>query len=162
MTTITRYACGLDHRAMAELLNKIINAGGTTALTSTVSKSEIASWVAKDPDKSAWFVAEDTAGKLLGFQWIWPSKMHGPDACDIATFVALGQTGLGTGSALFEKTKQAASGLAYRWINATIRADNAGGLAYYQSRGFETYTTQKDVPLSDGQIVDRISKRFEL
>jgi hypothetical protein len=48
------------------------------------------------------------------------------------------------------------------FINATIRADNTGGLAYYAKMGFETYGITKDVPLLDGTPVDRINKRFQV
>ncbi|MEL7258347.1 MAG: GNAT family N-acetyltransferase, partial [Pseudomonadota bacterium] len=84
------------------------------------------------------------------------------DAADIATFVKLGQTGLGIGSKLFERTKSEARRLGYAWLNATIRADNESGLTYYQSRGFEDYKRIRNTQLADGTIVDRICKRYKL
>ena len=65
-------------------------------------------------------------------------------------------------SEFFVGPVEAARRLGYTWINATIRADNEGGLAYYQSRGFETYQIVRDVPLAGGQRVDRVKKRFDL
>ncbi len=47
-------------------------------------------------------------------------------------------------------------------IDATIRADNASGLAYYKAMGFTDWDVLRDVPLSDGRVVDRIRKRFDL
>ena len=91
-----------------------------------------------------------------------PDERLPSEACDVATFVRLGQTGLGIGSKLFEATKRAARELGYSWINATIRADNESGLTYYQSRGFEDYARKTDVPLGNGFSVDRISKRYDL
>jgi ribosomal protein S18 acetylase RimI-like enzyme len=85
-----------------------------------------------------------------------------PEACDIASFVKLGQTGLGIGTLLFDASRQAAKDLGYDWINATIRADNSGGLAYYQSRGFETYARHGNQQLANGTIVDKVSKRYDL
>ena len=162
MSLHIRRAGPLDAGPMAELLNQIIARGGTTAMTSPVTRTTLAEWMAADAPRSAWHLAEDDAGALLGFQYVHPHPRLPPDACDIATFVRLGRTGLGTGSALFDATRAAARALGYAWINATIRADNAGGLAYYQSRGFETFHTAHDVPLGTGQRIDRISKRYDL
>ncbi|SEQ86363.1 GNAT family N-acetyltransferase [Thalassovita taeanensis] len=157
-----RAAGALDAAAMAELLNAIIAQGGTTALTTPVTRTDILDWIARAPDLSAWHIAEDDSGTLLGFQWIAPHAKLPPQAADIATFVGIGKTGLGTGSALFRATAQAARNLGYDWINATIRADNTGGLAYYQSRGFEDYKTETGVQLANGLRVDRVRKRFTL
>ena len=157
-----RRAGALDTGAMAELLNAIIAKGGTTAKTKPVTRSTLAAWMAFAPDQSAWHVAEAETGDLLGFQYIEPHKHLPPEACDIATFVRVGQTGLGIGSKLFQATRSEAKTLGYHWINATIRADNTGGLAYYQSRGFEDYARQNDVTLDDGTLVSKISKRFDL
>lgn len=161
MITIRR-AGTLDARQMAELLDAIIQKGGTTAHTDPVSRDTILEWMNRDPDKSAWHVAEDDTGDILGFQFIEPYPDLPPEACDIASFVRLGKTGLGVGSKLFEASKTAAKALGYAWINATIRADNAGGLAYYQSRGFENYALHSQQHLANGAVVDKISKRFDL
>jgi L-amino acid N-acyltransferase YncA len=155
-----RRAGALDTRAMAELLNAIIAAGGTTAMTALVTPRELQSWMAA-PD-SAWHLAEDSSGASKGFQYIEPHPDLPEGGVDVATFVRLGETGLGIGSALFERTKEAARALGYRHIHAIIRADNAGGLAYYQSRGFEDFRRLPNSELADGSRVDKIWKRFEL
>jgi L-amino acid N-acyltransferase YncA len=147
---------------MAELLNAIIRKGGTTAHTTPVSRDTILEWMDRAPERSAWHVAEEDTGNILGFQFLEPHPDLPPEACDIASFVRLGQTGLGVGSKLFEASRKAAKDLGYLWINATIRADNTGGLAYYQSRGFETYAHHPQQRLTNGAIVDKISKRFDL
>lgn len=157
-----RRAGTLDAAPMADLLNAIIAEGGTTAHTTSVTRADIASLMEKCPDRSAWLVAEDDTGALLGFQLIEPMPNLPPDACDIGTFTRLGRARAGIGTALFEQTRKAAKGLSYAWISATIRADNETGLAYYQSRGFESYATQQDVRLDDGTLVDKISKRYDL
>lgn len=161
MITIRR-AGVLDARQMAELLNAIIRKGGTTAHTTPVSRDTILEWMDRAPERSAWHVAEEDTGNILGFQFLEPHPDLPPEACDIASFVRLGQTGLGVGSKLFEASRKAAKDLGYLWINATIRADNTGGLAYYQSRGFETYAHHPQQRLTNGAIVDKISKRFDL
>jgi len=157
-----RRAGAMDARDMAELLNAIIRKGGTTALTDEITRDTILTWFEQAPSNAIWHVAEDDAGQLFGFQYAKPHPNLPPEACDIATFVKLGTTGLGIGAKLFEITKKAARDLGFEWINATIRADNAGGLTYYQSRGFEDYARLPNQRLADGQIVDKISKRFDL
>ncbi len=157
-----RRAGSLDAGAMADLLNAIIARGGTTAHTQLVTRSTIIRWMARHGDQAAWHLAENDRGDLIGFQFIEPHSDLPPDACDVATFVRLGQTGLGIGSSLFDATRSAARALGYKWINATIRADNTGGLAYYQSRGFEDYARHPDIQLGDGTVTDKISKRFNL
>lgn len=150
----------LHARAMVEILNAIIARGGSTALTNPVDAGEIAGWMA-DP-RSAWHVAENDAGLVLGFQWIAPAGYLPADAAEIATFAGIGHTDLGIGSALFRATERAARALGYTWINASIRADNTGGLAFYQSRGFEDYGRIDGDLAANGQGVDRILKRYDL
>ena len=157
-----RHAGPMDARDMAELLNAIIRKGGSTAITQEITRETILDWFEQTPPNSIWHVAEDDTGATLGFQYVKPNANLPPEACDIATFVKLGTTGLGIGSKLFETTKKAACDLGYGWINATIRADNTGGLAYYQSRGFEDYARLSNQKLCNGQIVDKISKRYDL
>lgn len=148
--------------AMADILNEIISIGGTTALTTSVTSADIAQRMHTDRSRSAWHVAENESGSVLGFQWIAPADYLPEDAAEIATFAKTGQTRLGMGSRLFEATKIAARQLGYRWLNANIRADNEGGLAYYQSRGFETYAKRSGVVLDNGLRVTKILKRYDL
>ncbi|QBF29622.1 GNAT family N-acetyltransferase [Thalassococcus sp. S3] len=157
-----RRAISLDAAPMARLLNAIIEKGGTTALTKTVSGDDIANMMAEQPDRSAWTVALDDQEDVVGFQWIAPHPKLPPEACDIATFVQIGRTGLGIGSKLFAASSQAAKDLGYIWINATIRADNTGGLTYYQSRGFRDWHFEENVTLDSGLVVDRVSKRYDI
>ena len=157
-----RPAMSLDAASMAKLLNEIIQIGGTTALTRPVTGQDLKEWMAVNSDASAWHVALDGMERVVGFQWVSPHPKLPPEACDIATFVQVGRTGLGIGSALFTATSGAAKSLGYRWINATIRVDNEGGLTYYQSRGFRTWAVDENVPLDSGQMVDKISKRFDV
>ncbi len=157
-----RKAIPLDAGSMARLLNAIIELGGTTAMTRAVTAKDITEWMAFDPGRSAWHVALDDAEEVQGFQWIEPRQALPPEACDIATFVKIGKTGLGIGSSLFDATRAAAKEIGYDWINANIRADNEGGLIYYQSRGFRDYGMIEGHRLDSGQLVDKVLKRFDL
>ncbi|CUK09766.1 MAG: GNAT family N-acetyltransferase [Shimia thalassica] len=157
-----RPGASADIRQVADLLNEIIAAGGTTALTEPMTRDALEGWLFDNADRSTWHVAIDDTGEMLGFQWIgiWPELP--PEACDIGTFVKTGRSGLGIGSALFEATKQAAIDLGYDWINANIRADNSGGLAYYQSRGFRDWGQLDNIELADGTKVNKTLKRYDL
>lgn len=162
MTISVRPSMKLDAKDMARLLNEIIETGGTTALTRPVTEQDMRERIAVNPGRAAWHVAVDDSEKVLGFQWVAPSEDLPPEACDIATFVQQGQTGLGIGSALFAASRKAAKALGYSWINANIRADNEGGLIYYQSRGFQDYGMIEGYELANGQLVDKRLKRFDL
>lgn len=162
MSIIIRKAGNADARQMSELLNEIIKIGGTTAIVNPVSTQDIADWISASPGESSWVVAEDDTGKILGFQMLVPHVDLPDDAADIATFVRVGAVQLGIGSKLFETSRMAAKQLGYAWINATIRADNSGGLAYYGSRGFETYKTDDDVNLQNDQRVGKVHRRYTL
>jgi len=157
-----RPAVPADVPQMSELLNQIIAAGETTALQTPVTADNLLKWMDKFKGRNAWNIARDDSGRVMGFQYVEPHVDLPDDAGDIATYVRIGAIQLGIGSKLFEASKHAAKNLGYVWLNATIRADNSGGLAYYSSRGFQTWTTDENTPLSDGTIVTKISKRYDL
>ena len=157
-----RRPISLDAPNMAKLLNEIIAEGGTTALTRPVTGADLIERMAFKPERSARHVAVDEKENIVGFQWINPKEDLPKGAVDIATFVQIGQTGLGIGSALFEATKNAAKAMGYVWINANIRADNEGGLIYYQSRGFQDYGVIEGYEMANGDIVDKRLKRYDL
>jgi L-amino acid N-acyltransferase YncA len=161
MITVRR-TTPLDAPPMADLLNEIVAEGGTTARTQPVTSRDMGRMMGTAPDRSVWHVALNTDGALRGFQYIEPAIHLPPEACSIATFVQLGRTGLGIGSALFTATAKAAKALGYVWIDADIRADNEGGLIYYQSRGFRDYGRREGIALSSGQRVDKILKRYDI
>ncbi|MDO6584290.1 GNAT family N-acetyltransferase [Salipiger sp. 1_MG-2023] len=160
MLTVRR-AAALDARDIAELLNEVIAIGGTTAMTDAVDPVDVQAWMQSDP-RAIWHVAEDDAGQILGVQWIDPHPEHRDSVGQISTFARSGKTGLGIGSKLFEATKQAARMAGYAWINAEIRADNAGGLIYYQSRGFEDWGRIDGYVMRNGQTVTKLLKRYDL
>ena len=151
-----------DAPALATLLNEIIARGGTTALEQPFTPAALNEAMLTGPDVYCCFVAEDAAGGLIGFQALTRSD-HVPDRVgDIGTFARVGQVQKGTGSQLFAATRQAAWEMGLTAINATIRANNAGGLAFYRRLGFVDDEIHRAVPLSDGTPVDRISKRYLL
>lgn len=112
-----RPAIALDAPSMARLLNPIIEEGSTTAITAKVTGDVLAEWMADTYDRAAWHVAVNDGEEVVGFQWIAQGGDYLPaEAAEIATFVQIGQTGLGIGSKLFDATKRAAKDLGYKWI----------------------------------------------
>ena len=97
-------------------------------------------------------------GNRVAVAWIdrypdWP----GPDAFPadwalVATYVAQDQHGRGVGGRLFEATLAAARAAGVVAIDATIRRENVGGLAYYARMGFAEHRSD----------VERISKKLDL
>ncbi len=153
-----RRAGAIDAANMAALLNDLIEKGDTNAtkfLTTDIQQRLC-------QPNSIWHLAEGNTGKLLGFQWIAPNPDLPANAINIGSFVRRVEAELSIGSALFERSKKAASQMGYRFIDAIIRADNTSGLTYYQSRGFETLRLVPSVQQDKGQSVEKVWKRFDL
>ncbi|KZL02723.1 MULTISPECIES: GNAT family N-acetyltransferase [unclassified Pseudovibrio] len=152
-----------DVDELLALLNRIIEAGGTTALEKPLNKGEFIEWFleAKILESSVCAIDRDS-GEPLGFQTASHYGDIPADWVDIGTFVKPGLHKSGIGSALFKATLANLEGKGLVAITATIRADNTGGLAYYTSRGFKDYKVLEAVPLADGTPVNRICKRFDL
>jgi L-amino acid N-acyltransferase YncA len=150
-----------DATALADLLNAIIARGGTTAFETPFTPEELDQRYLTGPTVHCCFVAE-ADGALLGFQTLGTQKFLPADIGDIATFTRIGGTQSGVGTALFAATCKRARELGLTAINATIRADNAGGLTFYSRMGFIDHEVVPAVPLRDGTPVDRIRKRFAL
>ncbi|MGI9373249.1 MAG: GNAT family N-acetyltransferase [Hyphomicrobiales bacterium] len=151
-----------DAAELCALLNEIIAIGGTTALETALSEQEFAEYYLHGESYICCHVAVAEDGALAGFQALETHTRLPDDWADIATFARVSPKTPGVGSALFPHTLATAREHGYAAINATIRADNKSGLAYYDKMGFETYKVEKAVPLSDGTKVDRVSKQFDL
>jgi L-amino acid N-acyltransferase YncA len=148
---------------MAALLNAVIAQGGTTALEDAFTPERFALAYLDGPDVLCCFVAVDVeTGRIEGFQTLGRYAGLPDDVGDIGTFARIEGKQRGVGSALFAATRVRASELGLAAINATIRADNVGGLAFYGKQGFEDHSVRPAVPLKDGRPVDRVSKRFRL
>ena len=158
---IVRPAQPADAAAMTALLNKIISIGGTTAHQHEKTQADVRADYIDGPEALTCVVAED-GGQVIGFQSVgtWPGLSAGWG--DIGTFVAPGVQARGAGAALFAATCAAAREKRLAVLNATIRADNVPGLAYYARIGFTDYAHDPDWTLEDGRKVGRISRRFAL
>jgi RimJ/RimL family protein N-acetyltransferase len=151
-----------DVPPLCAVLNEIIRIGGTTAHEMPFTHESFASHFLAGPDLVSCIVAEDRSGEPCAFQALdhWDGLPEG--WVDIGTFARPHGKVPGAGTALFAATKAHARDAGFLAINATIRADNIGGLAYYSKMGFVDYKVDKAVPLKDGRLVDRISKRYLL
>jgi len=157
----TRQAIENDVPDLCSILNKIIVIGGTTAIESTLSEAQFSEYFLTGDDCVGCMVAHNT-DSLLGFQAL-RVRSDLPDGwLDIATFARPNSTVKGVGIALFDATKQGLENSQCTFINARIRADNQVGLSYYSRIGFIDYAIDKDIPLKDGTLVDRISRQFKL
>jgi len=157
---ITRPATQNDTSELCRLLNEIIDIGGTTAIEIQLTDDAFGDHFLHGDTHICCFVAVDGTGRLAGFQTLERCEKLQDNWADIATFARVKPKSVGVGTALFAKTKLYAKQKGIAAINATIRADNEGGLIYYDKMGFEAYSVSKDVPLKDGTRIDRISKRF--
>lgn len=165
MKITTRAAQTGDLPDLCTLINEIIVLGGTTAHQTPFEPARMTRLYLEAPGKIAVTVAlaED---EVVGMQsLIWPSSEGHPFPqgwAIIASFVRPDMAGKGVGRALFAATSAAARKAGVTVIDATIRADNTGGLAYYQALGFADYDILPNVLLRDGSRVDRIRKRYDL
>lgn len=165
MALTVRPARQADAAAMAELINAIIAIGGTTAYEDPFDAASMDAAYISLPQLVSCFVAE-LDGAIIGFQGLMRSfDPHDPlpdGWATIGTFARVGLTQRGVGGALFAATLQAARAAGISVIDATIRADNTGGLAFYSRQGFVDYDRLKAVPLKNGTPVDRIRKRLDV
>lgn len=162
MSLTVRPVAADDAAALADLLNAVIAAGGTTALEEPFTPEALAETYLTGPNVHCCFVAEDEDGALLGFQTLGRYPGLPDDVGDIGTFARVGAAQRGIGSALFAATASRAAELGLSAINATIRGDNTGGLAFYAKQGFADHGVTPGVLLKDGTPVDRVHKRFVL
>ncbi len=154
---IVRQAVVNDAVAMTDLINAVIAAGGKTAHETPMTATEVQDHFIDGPDVLSSVVAEE-AGMIIGWQSVgwWHDDPH------IGTFVLPGLQAKGVGTALFVATLADLKNGKLDRIIAWIRADNAPGLAYYARIGFRDIGGDPGFALSDGTVVGRIHRRFDL
>jgi L-amino acid N-acyltransferase YncA len=152
-----------DAADCADLLNAIIARGGTTALQRPYSPERLAEAYLTGPAVLCCHVAIDPGtGQIEGFQTLGRLPTLPDGVGDIGTFARVGNTQRGVGSALFAATCACSRALGLTALNAVIRADNVGGLAFYARLGFVDHAVMVGTLLDDGTVVDRIVKRYAL
>jgi L-amino acid N-acyltransferase YncA len=163
MSLLVRPVAPDDAPALADLLNAVIARGGTTALEAPFMPDALAQTYLTGPNVHVCLVAVDPAtNRIEGFQTLGRYPGLPDDVGDIGTFARVDGVQRGVGSALFAVMADKARALGLSAMNATIRADNTGGLAFYTKQGFTDHAVTPAVPLSDGTAVDRVHKRYLL
>ncbi len=162
INTRVRPAVSADATQMAKLINAVIATGGTTAYEDSLDIAYMHHrFIAPDTNVSCHVAISN--GRMSGFQsLLWGDDTMPEGWAIIATFVALDRAQMGIGQKLFSATRFAAKNAGVKTIDATIRADNIGGLKYYGGLGFTDYNVLHQVPLRYGTPVDRIRKRLDL
>ena len=153
-----------DAQELADLINAIIERGGTTAFQQPFTAEALRDAYLIGPHMISAVVAVDPAsGRLEGFQIIGDFGEVLPDGvADIGTYARIDGNQRGVGRALFAATCDKARAAGITALNATIRADNVGGQTYYAKMGFIDHAVKPPVPLADGSSVGRICKRYSL
>ena len=154
---IVRTATAADAPAMADILNRIIAIGGTTAHEHPMPVEDVLHDYIEGQQVIAAVVAEDQ-GCVIGWQSVglWQAQGH------IGTFVAPGIQAKGIGAAMFAMSCDLVAKAGVTAIIASIRADNVPGLAYYARLGFVDFAHDPDFALTDGRIVGRVHRRYDI
>lgn len=150
-----------DIPALCALQGRIVRTGGTTAREVPLSESDFTAEYLMDPDVTYCHTAV-LEGRAVGFQSVGLHPALPAGWGDIGTFVDPDLQRSGAGQALFAATVAAVRKAGLTTINATIRADNVPGLAYYAHIGFRDYRAEPGYTLSTGRIVGRVHRRFDL
>lgn len=152
-----RPATAADAFAMAQILNRIIAIGGTTAHETAKSAQQVRHDYITGPDVLSCVVAvvED---RVAG----WQSVSRWQDQAHIGTFVAPDLQAQGAGAAMFALTYDTMQKAGVPHLIASIRADNEPGLRYYARIGFVDFDAEPQFALATGQIVGRIHRRFDV
>ena len=161
MTILIRPARLSDAQDMIDVLNPLIREGGTTAMPKELTLAEQEVFLSALAPRDACHVAVD-GEDVVGYQSIEVHPALPPHIADIATFVRIGEKGRGVGSRLSAASFAAAAANGFTEINATIRADNFEGLAFYTKVGFRDHSVVRAKLLATGKLVDRVSKRRPL
>lgn len=154
---IIRQGKAKDAAVMAAILNEIIVIGGTTAHQLPMSETEVQRYFVDGAEAITCVVAE-VAGCVIGWQAVgwWREESH------IGSFVKAGTQARGIGAQMFAMTCDLARAAGLSIIHASIRADNAPGLAYYAKMGFSDIGFDAAFALNDGTVVGRVERLFNL
>ncbi|MBE2276905.1 MAG: GNAT family N-acetyltransferase [Rhodobacteraceae bacterium] len=161
MTPEVRATAAGDVPALCALQARIIRIGGTTAYETPLDEAGFARAYLTRPELICCHAAL-TGARAAGFQALSRHAALPGDWADIGTFVDPDLQRCGAGQALFAATLAFARDAGLAAINATIRADNRPGLAYYRRIGFRDYGAEPGFAIQSGRIVGRLHCRFDL
>lgn len=108
------------------------------------------------PERGVFHVAV-RGGNVVGVQDVVPVGGDGHDHVgDISTFVAMDAQRIGVGRRLTTATLAAARTRGFTKVTATIRADNAGALGFYEALDFIHVGTLRKHARVRGELVDQV------
>lgn len=145
-----------DLPALCDILNFIIQAGGTTAHTEHMTPERFEQHYF---NSSLFIHTVEHEGRPVGFQAVFENAQG---VLGVGSFTDQKTPVRGAGAALIDATIAAARAHGGTSIDAVIRADNTPGLAYYAKMGFVDVGVTRDIVLSDGTIVDKVTKRLAI
>jgi L-amino acid N-acyltransferase YncA len=154
---IIRHATSADAAGMMVILNAVIAVGGTTAHEHPKTEAQVREGYVTGTRVLSSVVCEE-GGEIVGWQSVelWDGDPH------IGSFVRPGAQARGVGGAMFALTRQILRDRGVAYIVASIRADNAPGLAYYARIGFRDIGQDPDYALGNGRKVGRVHRRLDL
>lgn len=157
MTLIARAMTADDAPACVEIINHIIDMGGSTAHSRPFDRDKMLQRYFADPVVPN-VVLDDQ--RLVGFQSVFDI---GNNVGSIGSFTDRRNPVRGAGRVMFAKTLDDCRRLGMTAILAKITMDNIGGMAFYDTMGFRDWTVEPQVlTRPDGTKVDRIVKRLTL
>ncbi len=138
---IIRNAVDADAEGMSGVLTALVSAGKRTK--SADSAFALTHYI-NDPERIQCSVAVASDGQILGFQSLKLATRNNPYGVAvgwgiIGTHIKPSAARCGIGRALFKCSLQAAQQQGLPAIDATIGANNSGGLGYYEAMGFRDY-----------------------
>lgn len=146
-----------DISACANMLNLIVEQGGTTAHEEPYSDAEFESYYFDKPAISNVALSGD---RVVGFQALFD---RGDGVYSIGSFTDQENPVKGAGRALMEKTIADCRMAGGTEIIASITADNKSGLGFYDKMGFVDADYRKnDHQRRNGIVVDRVVKKLDL
>lgn len=144
-----------DAPAMTAVLNGVLRLGPALAHHRKMTAGQVADHYLSGADVLSAVVDEEDSA-IQGWQSVgwWQGEAH------IGTFLAPGALGRGVGQRLFALTCHILQGGPVSSVMASVRADDAAGLAYYARIGFAEVAA--DALPRDGRGVGRVHRRFDL
>ena len=129
-----------DLRAIVGIYNWAVNQTFATIDSEPLDTEEAAHWWEAHGKRSKLLVATDESG-VIGWARLFPWNQRGFDVVEDLVYVDPVHHGRGIGKALLSELINAARGLGYRTIVATIATDNRSGLQLHTGLGFEAVGT---------------------
>lgn len=147
-----------DAASIASIYNQGIEDRSATLETQPRTPKERAEWLAMRGPRHPVLVAEDNAGKLIGWGSLNPFNPRPVYAhvADFSIYVTREQRGQGIGGALLHALEMRARALNYHKMVLAALPTNAPGMRLYERHGFQTVGVYHEQGILDGRWVDVI------